>query len=456
MPKVVGVRFKRAGKTYYFDPGDWEFKPGDALIVETARGIEFGTVAVASAPVAEEQIIAPLKQVLRPASEEDLRQVEENRRQEREAFLAARERLGSHNLDMRLVDVEYTFDRSKIVIYFTSEGRVDFRDLVRDLAGVFRTRIELRQVGVRDEAKMLGGLGSCGRELCCVTFLDDFAPVSIKMAKEQNLALNPTKISGLCGRLMCCLRYESDHYEESRSILPAPGSDIVTADGDSRVESVNVLKRTVSVNIEGKGVRTYPLEEVAIWKAGAPRPDAPARRAPEEEAAPDAWPTRSTRAARPTRPTGDSGHRAGSGMPLGAGGPARVPAKAPPPVAREMAGGESPAAEGQAGQTGGGRRRRRRRAQGSAPADAGRRQAAPDKPDGRAAGRDNTGRRAPSERGAGRGEGAAATGAGPGQTGMAATGHGGATGGAARTPPAGGSTRRRHRRRGHGPPKGGE
>lgn len=210
MPRVVGVRFKRAGKVYYFDPAEIELHKGDHVIVETARGLEYGEVVSPVREVQVEDVVAPLKAVIRKATEEDARQLAENRLKQTEAFAVGAERITAHGLQMKLVDVEHTFDGSKIIFYFTADGRVDFRELVKDLASIFRTRIELRQIGVRDEAKMLGGLGTCGRALCCSTFLGDFAPVSIKMAKEQNLSLNPGKISGLCGRLMCCLRYESE------------------------------------------------------------------------------------------------------------------------------------------------------------------------------------------------------------------------------------------------------
>ncbi len=216
MPNVIGVRFKRAGKVYYFDPAGVVLQKGDKVIVETARGLEYGEAVSDIKEVTDASVVAPLKTVVRKATAEDDLQLAENQRREAEAFTIALERIASHNLEMKLVDVEYTFDGSKIIFYFTAEGRVDFRDLVKDLASIFRTRIELRQIGVRDEAKMLGGLGTCGRVLCCSTFLGDFAPVSIKMAKEQNLSLNPTKISGLCGRLMCCLRYESELSDEPR------------------------------------------------------------------------------------------------------------------------------------------------------------------------------------------------------------------------------------------------
>lgn len=210
MPSVVGVRFKRAGKVYYFDPAQIDLQKGDHVIVETARGLEYGEVVSPVREVQTEDVVAPLKAVIRKATPEDAIQLAENKNKEEEAFTVGVERIAAHGLQMKLVDVEHTFDGSKIIFYFTADGRVDFRELVKDLASIFRTRIELRQIGVRDEAKMLGGLGTCGRALCCSTFLGDFAPVSIKMAKEQNLSLNPGKISGLCGRLMCCLRYESE------------------------------------------------------------------------------------------------------------------------------------------------------------------------------------------------------------------------------------------------------
>ena len=215
MPEVVGVRFKPAGKIYYFDAEDIDPKVGDAVIVETARGIEYGEVVVGRRCVAEENLVLPLKKVIRIATPEDRITLLENQNKEKEAFVICQNKIDEHQLPMNLVDVEYTFDGGKIVFYFTAEGRVDFRELVRDLAAIFRTRIELRQIGVRDEAKMLGGIGSCGRVLCCCTFLGDFEPVSIRMAKDQNLSLNPTKISGICGRLMCCLKYECDNNNNS-------------------------------------------------------------------------------------------------------------------------------------------------------------------------------------------------------------------------------------------------
>jgi len=214
MEKVVGVRFKKAGKIYYFSPGELDLTVSEAVVVETARGMEYGTVVVAPKMVPPEEVVSPLKNVVRKATEQDINVNNENKKREMEAFKLCHQKIQEHNLPMKLVDVEYTFDVGKIIFYFTAEGRVDFRDLVKDLAAVFRTRIELRQIGVRDEAKMLGGLASCGRILCCHTVLGDFQPVSIRMAKQQNLSLNPTKISGICGRLMCCLKYESDDYDQ--------------------------------------------------------------------------------------------------------------------------------------------------------------------------------------------------------------------------------------------------
>lgn len=252
MVNIVGVRFKKAGKIYYFAPGELELKVGMPVIVETARGTECGEVVVGPKLVEEENIVQPLKQVVRVATDADARQVEENVRRAERAFDVGLAKIAAHNLPMKLVDVEYAFDNSKIVFYFTADGRVDFRELVRDLASVFRIRIELRQIGVRDEAKMLGGLGPCGRPLCCATFLGDFEPVSIKMAKEQNLSLNPTKISGICGRLMCCLKYESCPKRAQvapvkAEELPRPGSKVMTETGCARVISVDPTTLSVTV-----------------------------------------------------------------------------------------------------------------------------------------------------------------------------------------------------------------
>ncbi|MBM7700406.1 PSP1 domain-containing protein [Kurthia huakuii] len=267
MYKVVGIRFKKAGKIYYFDPGELALENGEYVIVETARGIEYGKVVVPPKEVDEEDVILPLKQVVRQANERDSIQVTENLGDSKRAFELATEKIALHKLEMKLVDVEYTFDRNKIIFYFTAEGRVDFRELVKDLASVFRTRIELRQIGVRDEAKMLGGIGPCGRMLCCSTFLGDFEPVSIKMAKDQNLSLNPSKISGLCGRLMCCLKYENDEYEEARSKMPDIGHTISTPDGKGKVVGLNILERLLQVELfEENRVLEYTLDEIVEFE----------------------------------------------------------------------------------------------------------------------------------------------------------------------------------------------
>jgi len=253
MVKVVGVKFKETGKAYFFAPGKFAPQQGQAVIVETARGLEYGTVAMTEREVGEEEIVAPLKEIVRIATEQDKAQVEKNKKKEQEAFAICEEKILKHKLDMKLVDVEYTFDANKILFYFTAEGRVDFRELVKDLAGVFRTRIELRQIGIRDEAKMLGGIGICGRKLCCSSFLDGFHPVSIKMAKEQGLSLNPTKISGNCGRLMCCLKYEQNCYDEFLKLAPAVGAIVQTPNGKGTVQSVTILKGIAKVMLEGEG-----------------------------------------------------------------------------------------------------------------------------------------------------------------------------------------------------------
>lgn len=249
MAEIVGVRFKEVGKVYYFDPDGVSLKKGDRVIVETARGIECGEVAMDNRIVNDEEIVHPLKMIIREATAEDLKTVEENRKKEKEAFDICLKKIANHGLEMHLVDVEYTFDNSKILFYFTADGRVDFRELVKDLASVFRTRIELRQIGVRDESKMLGGLGMCGRPFCCGTFLGEFQPVSIKMAKEQGLSLNPVKISGTCGRLMCCLKYEQDAYEHLLKITPKQGATVETADGRGTVIDVNLLTGILKVRL---------------------------------------------------------------------------------------------------------------------------------------------------------------------------------------------------------------
>jgi cell fate regulator YaaT (PSP1 superfamily) len=269
MVTVVGVRFKRAGKIYYFDPDGLNIEKGTKVIVETARGIEFGEAVVGNREVNEEEIIAPLKKVIRIATDEDVQQSEENKRREKEAFKIFLEKIKDHNLEMKLIDVEYTFDGNKVLFYFTADGRVDFRELVKDLAAIFKTRIELRQIGVRDEAKMLGGLGICGRTLCCSTHLGEFEPVSIKMAKEQSLSLNPSKISGTCGRLMCCLKYEQDTYEEVLGRTPKVNAIVSTPQGQGTVMSVNLLKELVKVKLDKDDenvLQTFKTSEVKIIK----------------------------------------------------------------------------------------------------------------------------------------------------------------------------------------------
>lgn len=269
MVNVVGIRFKSVGKIYYFDPNGIELNKGDSAIVETARGVEFGEVVLSNKEVTEEEIVAPLKKVLRKATEEDFKTMEENKEKEKSAFVECTKKIVEHNLEMKLVDVEYTFDHNKILFYFTADGRIDFRELVRDLAAMFKTRIELRQIGVRDEAKMLGGLGVCGRPLCCSVYLGEFEPVSIKMAKEQSLSLNPTKISGTCGRLMCCLKNEQDAYEDLLRRTPAVGSIVSTPDGKGNVTNTNLLKSLITVAIEKddeKIIKEYKLDEIKIIK----------------------------------------------------------------------------------------------------------------------------------------------------------------------------------------------
>ena len=249
MVKVAGVRFKAAGKVYFFDPADLELSAGDNVIVETARGIEFGMMSADIAEVEENEIVAPLKPILRKADENDVRRHEENLKKKERALQLCQEKVDKHGLEMKLVDVEYTFDNSKVIFYFTADGRVDFRELVKDLASVFKMRIELRQIGVRDETKMMGGIGSCGRELCCHAWLPDFEPVSIKMAKVQNLSLNPIKISGICGRLMCCLQYENETYCHLTKGMPDMGERITTRDGKAVVTDVNILENKIKTRL---------------------------------------------------------------------------------------------------------------------------------------------------------------------------------------------------------------
>ena len=272
MIKVIGVRFRTAGKIYFFDPLTFDIKRGDHVIVETARGIEFGTVVGDIREVEEDKVIQPLKPVLRIATERDVQQEAGNKEKEKEAYRVCLEKIRKHGLEMKLIDAEYTFDNNKVLFYFTADGRIDFRELVKDLAAVFKTRIELRQIGVRDETKIMGGIGICGRPLCCHTHLSDFIPVSIKMAKEQNLSLNPTKISGVCGRLMCCLKHEEETYEELNKALPNVGDYVTTDDGlKGEVQSVNVLRQLVKVVVENgdeKEIKEYPVASISFKKRG--------------------------------------------------------------------------------------------------------------------------------------------------------------------------------------------
>ena len=267
MTKVIGVRFRNAGKIYYFAPGKFDIKSGDHVIVETARGIEYGFVVLGSREVEDNKVVQPLKSVIRMANAEDEATESSNKKKEKEAFKVCLEKIRKHNLEMKLIDVEYTFDNNKVLFYFTADGRIDFRELVKDLAAVFKTRIELRQVGVRDETKIVGGVGVCGRALCCHSYLSEFIPVSIKMAKEQNLSLNPTKISGVCGRLMCCLKNEEETYEYLNSKLPGIGDYVTTDDGlKGEVHGVNVLRQLVKVVVtvdrDEKEIREYKVEQL--------------------------------------------------------------------------------------------------------------------------------------------------------------------------------------------------
>ena len=266
MVKIVGVRFRNAGKVYYFDPKGYKIKAGDHVIVETARGVEYGTVIGGIREVTDDRVVQPLKAVIRVATQEDDLRAEKSRAKEKDAMRICNEKIRKHKLDMKLIDAEYTFDNNKVLFYFTADGRIDFRELVKDLAAVFKMRIELRQIGVRDETKILGGIGICGRVLCCNSFLSEFAPVSIKMAKEQNLSLNPTKISGVCGRLMCCLKNEEDRDEYLNSKLPNIGESVTTIDGvRGEVQSVNVLRQKVKVLVDAgdeKELREYDVREL--------------------------------------------------------------------------------------------------------------------------------------------------------------------------------------------------
>ena len=274
MKEIVGVKFKKLGKIYFFNPNGIEVEKGQNVIVETARGIEYGEVAIRNQKIDDEKIVAPLKDVVRIATPEDTENFLKNEEKSKEAYKVCEEKIAKHGLDMKLIDVEYTFDNTKLLFYFTADGRIDFRDLVKELAAIYKTRIELRQIGVRDEVKMLGGYGMCGRELCCCNHLSDLNPVSIKMAKEQGLSLNPTKISGVCGRLMCCLKHEQDVYEEKLSRLPTVGSIVKTPEGTGTVEEVEVLKENVKVKLEKDGSfikKTFKNAEIEILKSGKKR-----------------------------------------------------------------------------------------------------------------------------------------------------------------------------------------
>lgn len=269
MIKVVGVRFKKAGKIYYFDPADMNIQKDTYVVVETARGIEFGECVIGIKEINENDIVSPLKSVLRIATNEDIEKHFKNKDKEKDAFDICLKKIQEHGLTMKLIDVEYTFDNNKVIFYFTADGRVDFRDLVKDLATIFKTRIELRQIGVRDEAKMLGGLGPCGRPMCCSSFLGDFASVSIKMAKEQNLSLNPTKISGICGRLMCCLNYEQSTYEDIRKRMPKVGSIVKTSEGTGEVFSNNIVKESIKVKLkkeEEEVLEEFKIDNIELIK----------------------------------------------------------------------------------------------------------------------------------------------------------------------------------------------
>lgn len=270
MKNIIGVRFKKPGKIYFFDPGELQITNKDFVIVETAQGEEYGEVAIANRSIPDEKVVAPLKKVIRIANKKDKKHYEENKQKEKEAFEACQKKIKEHKLDMTLTDVEFKFDNSKVLFYFTADGRIDFRDLVKDLAAIFKTRIELRQIGVRDEVKRIGGNGICGRELCCCSFLGNFETVSIKMAKEQNMSLNPSKISGNCGRLMCCLKYEQDVYEEKLRRLPKIGAIVKTEDGEGIVDGVETLKEKVRVKIKDTDgeyfYKRYDAKEIKIIK----------------------------------------------------------------------------------------------------------------------------------------------------------------------------------------------
>ena len=321
MTTIIGVRFRNMGKVYYFGPKSLNIEAGDHVIVETARGVEYGCVVLGPREVEDSRIVQPLKEVIRIATPKDDAREESNRRKEKEAFQICQKKIAAHNLDMKLIDAEYTFDNNKVLFYFTADGRVDFRELVKDLASVFKTRIELRQIGVRDETKILGGIGICGRPLCCHTYLSEFAPVSIKMAKEQNLSLNPTKISGTCGRLMCCLKYEQDAYEYLSSLTPRPGTPVMTEDGRGVVTDANLItgKLKVQLNDSDAPPREYHRDNVKNLRerprpAAAPKEDA----AGENEQAAPAEKPRSGKAGRSGgKPAGDDKRRQNDGRRTG-------------------------------------------------------------------------------------------------------------------------------------------
>lgn len=264
MIRIVGVRFKSAGKIYYFDPVEFEIEKNVDVVVETARGLEYGKVVVGPKELDESELVSPLKPIVRIATEEDTKIYLENKEKAKETFEVCQQKIKEHELTMFLIDCEYTFDRNKLIFYFTAEGRIDFRELVKDLASIFKTRIELRQIGVRDEAKSIGGLGPCGRRLCCSSWLGDFQPVSIKMAKDQSLSLNPTKISGICGRLFCCLKYEHDVYSEALENMPTVGSIVQSPDGKGKVIEINPLLEQIKVELQDKNIKLYEKEEIKI------------------------------------------------------------------------------------------------------------------------------------------------------------------------------------------------
>ena len=346
MPRVVGVRFRNSGRSYHFDTTGFDLRVGDKVVVETARGIELGHVASAPMEVSTERITTPLKPITRLATPEDLLRVEENTRHEKSAFVHCREKVRSRGLDMNIVDAESSFDGARLTFYFTAEGRIDFRELVKDLASIYRMRIELRQIGVRDEARMVGGLGICGRELCCSSFLREFAPVSIKMAKEQNLSMNPAKISGACGRLLCCLKYEQEAYEDANSRMPRQGAIVMTKDGQGIVADTSVLKEKLMVRLDHPGeneIETYMNDEVEILRPSPRCPRSVVARAvangyvapppppPQTPKAPGQGGRNRGRGRRDGAPRGEGGApRPEGGQPRGGAPRQEPPAEGPP------------------------------------------------------------------------------------------------------------------------------